>query len=220
LRENFKALKLQFVPTIIAFVLIFYAIGIETDFFASPVFSMFAIISYQTAHNVAIYVASFTAVGLVLVATCYTALFNKSKKTEAKTAPFSIQYSFGVPTKLTAAGNDQKITKYLVVDRAEKTDQTIKQQEVGQLTRGSMAQLSNQSNIDRNGQANQDEDMMICSVCKSRFRAPTYQIDSSSKEVELIRICPFCRQSLDYQPENTLDDWWVRTFNDSPISTR
>jgi hypothetical protein len=212
LRENFKALKLQFVSTIIAFVLIFYAIGIETDFFASPVFSMFSIISYQTAHNVAIYVASFTAVGLVLVATCYTALFNKSKKMEAKPAPFSIQYSFEVPTKLNVAGNDQKITKYLVVDRVEKTDQTVKQQEVSQ------------SNFDRNVQVNQDEeideDMMICSVCKSRFRAPTYQIDSSSKEVELIRICPFCRQSLDYQAENTLDDWWVRTFNDPPISTR
>jgi hypothetical protein len=60
--EFFKAHKLPLAMIIVAGVLIFYAVGIAT-FFGSPVFSMFWIISAQTAH-VLIYVAVVVAVVL------------------------------------------------------------------------------------------------------------------------------------------------------------
>jgi hypothetical protein len=48
--------------------LIFYAAGIATNFFASPIFSIFWIISYQTAHNIVTYVAVAAAAALTITA--------------------------------------------------------------------------------------------------------------------------------------------------------
>lgn len=69
--ELFKELYLKhkLVLLVVAVIagLIFYAVGIATNFFASPIFSPFFIISYETAHSVAVYAALFVAINLVLI---------------------------------------------------------------------------------------------------------------------------------------------------------
>jgi mannose/fructose/N-acetylgalactosamine-specific phosphotransferase system component IIC len=50
--------------------LVFYAAGIATNFFGSTVFSMFFVISYQTAHNTVTYLAVTLAVALGVLALC------------------------------------------------------------------------------------------------------------------------------------------------------
>jgi len=58
--------KTQLVMIIVAVGLLFYAVGIATNFFGSPVFSMFFIISNETAHNVA-YLAVAIAIALIIM---------------------------------------------------------------------------------------------------------------------------------------------------------
>jgi uncharacterized membrane protein/DNA-directed RNA polymerase subunit RPC12/RpoP len=204
MRKISKTKKLQLVTIIIACSLIFYAIGIITDFFASAAFSMFNIISYETAHNVATYAALLSAIALIIVTAIYTDLFKKHKtafsETDNNPVTFTIQASYEVPVKLTPVANNQKITKYLENSSEGKEKQSI---------------------TDKNAITNQEiigEGNIICSICKKAFRTPFYKIDSSSSQLEVIRMCPYCGQSLDLQPENALDDWWVRTFN-APLST-
>ena len=67
-RELSKTQKLQVAALIIAQILTFYAIGIATNFFASPVFSMFWIISYQTAYNVLTFMTVSIAIALSIMA--------------------------------------------------------------------------------------------------------------------------------------------------------
>ena len=61
--ETFKKQKLRIAIIVIACSLIFYALGIVTNFFANPAFSMFFIISNETAINI----AYATVVGAVAV---------------------------------------------------------------------------------------------------------------------------------------------------------
>jgi hypothetical protein len=62
LRELSQIQKLEAAASIVACALAFYAIGIATDFFANPIFSMFFFISYETAHNVVTYLAAVIAI--------------------------------------------------------------------------------------------------------------------------------------------------------------
>ena len=66
LRELSQTQKLQIATIVIISVLIIYGIGIETNFFANPIFSMFFIISYETAHTVVSSVAIVTALTIFI----------------------------------------------------------------------------------------------------------------------------------------------------------
>ena len=87
LKKTFGQLKLRELSTLqklyaamiaITCCLVFYAVGIITDFFASPMFSMFFIISYDTAHNIVSYIALAIAAGLCITALA-TSLLKKGK---------------------------------------------------------------------------------------------------------------------------------------------
>jgi hypothetical protein len=187
---------------IIASCLIFYAFGIVTNFFANPIFSMFFIVSQETARNIFTYLAVGIAITLIVIASS-AILIQKRKNSQANDEKNS---------KLTPSKNDQKITKYLESSSTEKP--------IIQLTKQSKTQISAQSKTDKVNITSQEvmsQGKRICSICLEKFDTPLYQINSSSSGIELGRICPYCRQSLDSQPENTIDDWWVRTFK-SPDS--
>lgn len=62
--ENMRQKRTLLFPLIVAAVLVFYALGIATNFFALPVFSPFFILSYNTAH-VAAYDVAVAGVGLI-----------------------------------------------------------------------------------------------------------------------------------------------------------
>ena len=56
-KEKSSAQKIEIAGTFVVGILIFYAGGITTNLFGNPVFSMFWVISNETAHNVAAYAA-------------------------------------------------------------------------------------------------------------------------------------------------------------------
>lgn len=189
---------------IIASCLIFYAVGIVTNFFANPIFSMFFIVSQETARNIFTYLAVGIAISLIVI-TSSAILIQKRRNNQANNEKNS---------KPTPSKNDQKITKYLESSSIEKP--------IIQLVEQSKTQISAHSKTDEVTATSQEimsQDKRVCSICQEKFDTPLYQINSSSSGIELGRICPYCRQSLDSQPENTIDDWWVRTFK-SPDSTR
>ena len=76
LRELSQTQKMQIATMAIAWGLTFYGIGIVTNFFANPIFSMFFIISYETAHNLASTLTIVTALTIFIVA-FYTWILKK-----------------------------------------------------------------------------------------------------------------------------------------------
>lgn len=163
-------------------------------------FSMFFIVSEETAHNIVTYLAAGIAIAIIIMGLSI-ALIQKRKIAQTKEANTEKNFV------QTPSIHDQKITKYLESSSAEKENQSVKQEPIIQLTKQSRTQISAQLNTDRISITNREEAMSegkrICEICKEKFRAPLYQIDYSSSQLELIRICPYCRQSLDSQPENT-----------------
>jgi len=74
--DNVK--KIQIATLTIASALIFYAVGIVTNFFANPMFSMFFIISAETAHTIVTGIAVVTAIAFATLAAAVTV--NKKRK--------------------------------------------------------------------------------------------------------------------------------------------
>jgi hypothetical protein len=200
---------------IIACSLIIYAVGVVTDFFANPIFSMFFIVSQETARNIFTYLAAGIAITLIIIASSLVFIQKRKstimKKPENEANPERI-------VKLNPSINDQKITTYFESNNPK--NQSDKQKPIKQLTRQSRTQMTTRSNADEVAMDSQEalnQGKILCSICKETFKVPLYQIDTSSSKVELVRICPYCRQSLDSQPENAIDDWWVRMFNTQTV---
>ena len=74
--DNIK--KIQIATLTIASALLFYAVGIATNFFANPVFSMFFIISAETAHTIVTGIAVVTAIAFAILAVAVSV--NKKRK--------------------------------------------------------------------------------------------------------------------------------------------
>jgi hypothetical protein len=74
--ENTRQKRIMIASLIVPAVLIFYALGIATNFFALPMFSSFFILSNFAAHEVS-YVAA--AAGSVLIAAIVTLNFRKNR---------------------------------------------------------------------------------------------------------------------------------------------
>ena len=72
--ENIRQKQTLLVSFVVATGLILYALGIATNFFASPIFAPFFILSYNTAHELAYGVA---AAGAALIAVILTLNFRK-----------------------------------------------------------------------------------------------------------------------------------------------
>ena len=64
IRQLIETSKIRLAVVAVVCILIFYAVGIATNLFASPVFSMFWVISAEAAHGVVVYVAAVLAVVL------------------------------------------------------------------------------------------------------------------------------------------------------------
>ena len=67
-KELSRTRKLSLAMILVVCGLVFYGVGIATNFFGSPAFSMFFIISYQTAQNLAYWVLTVAVVLSILAA--------------------------------------------------------------------------------------------------------------------------------------------------------
>ena len=111
MKEFSKTQKLQIATIIVAGSLIFYAIGIATNFFASPIFSMFFIISNQTAHDIVTYLAVAIAIAIAITTSIITLTRRRKTaftETRSKPAVSTFNASDEAPAIVTPPINNQK----------------------------------------------------------------------------------------------------------------
>jgi uncharacterized protein YbaR (Trm112 family) len=210
LREISKTQKLQVATIIIVGILIFYAIGIATDFFANPIFSMFFIISYDTAHNIVTPVAIVSAI-IVIALSAWIIKKRKigSPQTRDKPVIREINTPNKTPTIITPPINNHKITQYLESNKIEQENH-IPQQPIIQPTKQSTTQTPIQPSTDINAAANTEavinEGEITCPNCKKEFSKPVYKVDFITNKPMLVRVCPYCNHILDKQPKDNAEN--------------
>jgi hypothetical protein len=192
LRQLSTVQKLYVAMIVIACCLVFYAVGIATNFFASPVFSMFFIISYDTAHNIVSYVA--LAIGLSIIALTIS-LVKKRKSAVLKPKDKPV---IGAGKALSRAWIQTTLSEFVEAtnptpSQSDSDDNTVSNQEAGIIS---------------------DGDALTCPACKKQFINPIFTLDYSALTPRLMRRCPYCDQPIDIEQKAPTEDIFV----DSPIS--
>ena len=211
MRELSKKQKLHAAIIIVACMLIFYGLGIATNFFAQPMFSMFWIISDSTAHNVVIYVALVMGIALTMGVTVSLVKKRKSAFSEAhnKSVIGTIKASNEAPGIIAQSTNNQKITKNPESYKTEQKNQSAKKP-IMQPTKHSTPQIpsptSNVKNAATDQEAVVNKDRITCPACKKEFSTPLFSLDYGSRNPKLIRLCPYCNQTLEAETKTTEDE--------------
>ena len=208
LRELSTRQKLYLAMILISCCLVFYAVGIITNFFASPVFSMFFVISYDTAHNIVSYVAIAVAVGLSIAALAISLV--KRRKSVLLLEPeyepvIDVVEAPGESLVQEASSvDDQKIGSDAEGHGAEQEDE-LNKQPVMRSTMKALSQAYTHPNTNNNAANNQEpvlllfHDQLTCPTCKREFSNPVFMLDYSGLRPRLIRRCPYCDMPADSQ---------------------
>jgi hypothetical protein len=227
LKQLSKTQKLRLALAIVASGLVFYAVGIATDFFANPIFAPFFIISYQTAHEIVTYLAITIAIALTIsYATIYTFKKRKTKfkKSHNKpTIPTIKTINIGTVAIAQQTSNGM-ITNFSETTEEEQekqlTKQFIKLQAKGSTTQESVKTSKNKTNsTNQEPAAKENTDKIVCPACKKEFSTPLFMVDYTNSKPRLVRHCPYCDQSLDEvkdkTPEAAEEDFWSKYFKPS-----
>jgi uncharacterized Zn-finger protein len=204
-RNLSKEQKLRLAMMVVACGLVFYAVGIATNFFGSPIFSMFFIISYNTAHEVVTYVAITVAIALSVITLTVTLikkrklelpqLHNKPVIRIIKTPDEALaRVSMPINALKTTGDSENSIVK-------QKNQQAT--QPVIKLTNQSRVETASQPYIVKNSTINQEvgveekKDRLTCPACKKEFCTPLFMLEYAASGPKLIRHCPYCDQPID-----------------------
>jgi hypothetical protein len=185
--------------------LVFYAIGIATNLFASPIFSMFYIISYNTAHTIVIYAAVAAAAVIVTIAS-----WSRMKKTRfgATCAGLgnSVQARFpkqdsapesSTPVKTCKEQNSPQSKGPTIV----KTFAMAGQPTVQQLAKGNSQSFREPPAAKEPTAAPEvvkksSNGKIICPNCNKEFIAPMLMFDYKGSKAKLVGYCPYCETPL------------------------
>jgi hypothetical protein len=188
--------KLFITMMIVAGCLLFYAIGIVTNFFGQPIFSMFFIISEETAHNLVVYVAVGAAIAIGSLA-----LFTKFLK-KPKSASFEIPIKPAIPmvqrqamiaesVNLKISGKPEvtvpeiKKKPVLVTQSAE----ILKVEKVRETTNQQIPKVEvTKATI---------KGKFTCPSCKKEFSTPMQMLDFPNSKTDLVNYCPYCFNPID-----------------------
>jgi uncharacterized Zn-finger protein len=209
LRELSKAQKLRVAAIAVVCGLIVYAVGVLT-FLQSPVFSMFWIVSSQTALD-AIYVAAATAAALSII--ILSIVFIRKRKgvfSEKHNIRFMGTFKASSEARgiVTLPTDCKKTSSYPGCNETEQ--KTVAKQPIIQSIKQSATQISAEQNTDGNATINREADVKViknkdkitCPACKREFSTPLFSLDYSSSNPKLIRLCPYCDKNLDLEPKN------------------
>jgi len=209
-----KEQKLLLIMMVVACGLVFYAIGITTNFFGLPIFSIFFIISYNTAHDIVTYLALVIAIALSVITVTVT-LIKKRKISPPQTPnkPFTRM----MKARDQASGRARMPTETLkMVSNLENSRVTQKNQQathpVIQPTNRSPDQTANQqyvvkdSTINRQVDKKEEKGTFTCPNCKKEFSTPLFTLEYAASTPMLIRRCPYCDQPLDRQQKNVPEE--------------
>jgi hypothetical protein len=213
LRELSQTQKLEAAASIVACALAFYAIGIATNFFANPIFSMFFFISYETAHNIVTYAAVAVAIALAVTAVAI-GLTKKGKtayqETLDKHVIRTVKTPIETPVRTARAPNiNSKITNNPEINIIQQEKQPA-EKPIMQPTKQSMTKIPVQPSTNKSATTNQEsvinQDTITCSNCKKEVSRPNYIVDYSGLLARLVRLCPYCNQPIDAQIVNPADE--------------
>jgi uncharacterized Zn-finger protein len=223
LRELSKAQKLRVAAIAVVCGLIVYAVGVLT-FLQSPVFSMFWIVSSQTALD-AIYVAAATAAALSII--ILSIVFIRKRKgvfSEKHNIRFMGTFKASSEARgiVTLPPDCKKTSSYPGCNETEQKtvsnpggSKSVQKnpsavEPIMQSSKQSATQISAEQNTDGNATINREADVKViknkdkitCPACKREFSTPLFSLDYSSSNPKLIRLCPYCDKNLDLEPKN------------------
>ena len=188
--------KIFIIMTIIAGCFLFYGVGIATNFFAQPIFSMFFIISAETAHNLVVYIAVGTAIALGALA--LATKFLKKPKSDS----FKIPIKPAIPlvqrplktvesANLKISGKPEvsvpkikkkpiPVTQSAEILKVEKVDATTNQQ----IPKLEVTKTNSKGKF-------------TCPSCKKEFSTPMLMRDYPKSKTDLVSYCPYCFKPID-----------------------
>ena len=219
LSELFKSQKIQIIIGVTACVLIFYVIGIVTNFFANPIFSMFFIISRETAHSVVALAATAVAVALSLLLLS-TSLIKKRKTVLPETINKPAIGTIKAPTEVPVRSKPPSplALAFLAKQRVRQTPSQATTQATSQATPQAPKQPTKQPTtqiptqpktyrkLASNQEATINQDKITCPTCKKEFNQPIYRLDYRSSKPKLKKYCPYCKRNIDALPKTTIEN--------------
>jgi hypothetical protein len=224
LRELSTVQKIYVAIIAVSCCLVFYAVGIITDFFANPVFSMFFVLSYDEAHNIVSYIALGAAITLGIVA--LTVGLVKRRKSvlliepEYEPAIDNANAPVEVMTQATSSGNIQELIN--PADTSAKQESLQDEEPVVQPIGSSATESSIYPESDKNMETSQatgltaDKDKITCPACNKEFSIPVFMLDYTGLKPKLVRHCPYCDQVLDSEQKTIEED----SFLYSPVDMK
>ncbi len=211
MREISTKGKLYILTVIVVCSLVFYAVGIVTDLFASPMFSMFWIISEDTAHSVVTYAVE--AIAIALSITALTIAFVNKQKTGTPKTQFKPYFrltktSNGAQDDAPLTNNIQKNTDKVEQNNIEKSESG--NQPTTRLTEQATPQILIKPIADKNA-ANNIEDIknknkLSCPSCKKEFGQPLFVLDFESSGPRIVSCCPYCNKPLDLKEKDSAEE--------------
>jgi uncharacterized Zn-finger protein len=209
-----KEQKLRLTMMVIAYGLIFYAVGVATNFLGSPIFSMFFVINYNTVHGIVVYVALAAAVALSVITLTLTLIKKQNVKLpQARNKPIIriIKGPHQAIARISNATNTLKMTSNIENNKANQKNQQPTQPVI-KPTDQSTVQTASQLYTVKNTTSNQEEaikeqnDRFTCPTCKKEFSKPLFMLEYAASTPKLIRHCPYCDQPIDQQQEDTAEE--------------
>lgn len=205
--------KLRLTMMTIAFGLVFYVIGVATNFFGSPIFSMFFTINYNTVHGVVLYVALAAAVALSAI-NLTLALIEKRNlglpqvhdKPVIRIMKTPDEASAGVsmPTNtLKMTGNPENNKAELKSQQA--TQSVIKPTNQSTFETASQPYIVKKTTINQTG-VKEEKRRLTCPNCKKEFSTPLFTLEDAASTPKLIRHCPYCNQPLGQEQKSTKEE--------------
>jgi hypothetical protein len=200
-----KEQKLRLTIMAVACGLAFYAVGVATNFFGSPIFSMFFIINYNTVHGEVIYVAVAAAIALSLISLAVP-LIKKRKlefpqihnrpiirimKTSDRASP-----RVSMPTNPLKMTGNQKNNKVKQKNQ-QPTHTAIKPTSQPTVQKASQPYIVKNTTINQEVDVKENKDKLTCPNCKKEFSTPLFTLDYTASTPKLIRNCPYCFQPVD-----------------------
>ena len=209
-----KEQKLLLTMMVIIYGLIFYSIGVATNFFGSPMFSMFFVINYNIVHGVVIYVALAAAIALSAITLTLT-LINKQNielpqihnKPIIRIMKASDQASARVsmPTN-TMKMADKSGNNKMNQKNQKPTQPVIKPTKLSTVQSASQQYTVKNTTINQEVAIKENQGRLTCPTCKKAFSIPLLMLEYAGSTPKLVRHCPYCDQPIDQQQKNTAEE--------------
>ena len=194
--------KLFVIMLVVAGGLVFYAVGIATNFFAQPIFSMFFVISYSTAHNIVVYIAIGAAIVISVPA---ITMYLRKRKTSA--------CEMGIKPTVPLVQTQRKATaspNFVMIVEPSETVSTRKMTPIQstQITMAPKSPVVSEPTIQRMPAKPEitptidNGDKLTCPSCGKEFTTPMLMLDYSSAKTDLVAYCPYCFERVGRQKKS------------------